>query len=79
MVESYSGILVAQRNRPLGNKTMALFKVENVKSRFVFGAYEAKDESHALDIYAQDAGYRDFAHACEVAPVEDGEIVATRQ
>jgi hypothetical protein len=58
---------------------MPMFKVENVKSRFVFGDYEAESEQHALDVYAQDAGYRDFAHAREVAPVEDDEIVATRQ
>jgi hypothetical protein len=58
---------------------MTLFTVENVKSRVVFGEYEAIDERHALDVYAQDAGYRDFSHCCEVAPVEDGEIVATRR
>jgi len=58
---------------------MTIFKVENVKSRFVFGDYEADNEQHALDVYAQDAGYRNFAHAREIAPVEDDEIVATRQ
>jgi len=58
---------------------MTIFRVENVKSRFVFGDYEADNEQHALDVYAQDAGYRNFAHAREIAPVEDDEIVATRQ
>jgi hypothetical protein len=58
---------------------MAIFKVENVKTWYVFGNYEATDEKHALDVYAQDAGYRDFAHICEEVPVEEGEIVATRQ
>jgi hypothetical protein len=57
---------------------MPMFKVENIKSWYVFGCYKAESEEHALDVYARDAGYRDFAEACEVAPVEDGEIVATR-
>jgi hypothetical protein len=61
----------------LGVWDMAIFKVENVKTWYVFGDYEATDEKHALDVYAQDAGYRDFAHICEEVPVEEGEIVAT--
>jgi hypothetical protein len=56
---------------------MPIFKVENIKSWYVFGNYMAENEEHALDVYARDAGYRDFAEACEVAPVEEGEIRAT--
>jgi hypothetical protein len=56
---------------------MPQYQVENTLSRYVFGTYSAKSEADALDVYARDAGYEDFAAACEVAPVAEGEIVAT--
>ena len=54
------------------------FRVENTRSAVILWEGVADDEQDALDASADAAGYRDFAHACEVAPVRDGEIIVSR-
>lgn len=46
---------------------MRIFEITNRTSGHVFGRYFGRDEVAALDSLARDAGYRDHAHACEVA------------
>lgn len=47
------------------------YQVENTTSGHIFGTFEAETPEQALDKMAQDAGYKDFAAACEVAPGDD--------
>ena len=50
--------------------------IENTLSGVVLGDYEGQTPADALDAMARDAGYSDYAQACEVAPAEPGEIIA---
>ncbi|MFN9086731.1 MAG: hypothetical protein ACK5W7_04305 [Gemmatimonadaceae bacterium] len=53
------------------------FQIENTASGEILGQYHAETEAQALDLMAQDAGYRDYAEAQEAAPTQDGEIAVT--
>ena len=50
------------------------YEISNTVSGHVFGVYEGDTEQQALDAFAQDAGYADYASAQKTAPAQDGEI-----
>ncbi len=50
---------------------MKSFEIINTRSGHSFGTWEAESAEAALDSYASDAGYQDFADACKVASGDD--------
>jgi hypothetical protein len=55
---------------------MPSYMIENIVSGHVFGAYEAANVD-ALDVLARDAGYRDYADACDQDHSTRGDLVVT--
>lgn len=54
---------------------MNSYRITNTISGLVLGVYEAEDEMAALDAMARDAGFRDYAEACEDYPEIEGEML----
>lgn len=50
------------------------FEISNINTGFVFGVYEGRNESEALDAYAADAGYVSFGESCEVSGTDMEDI-----
>ena len=53
------------------------YQIENTHSGVILGTYESDTPARALDLLAQDAGYKDYAAAQRVAPSVPGEIVVS--
>lgn len=51
------------------------FRIINTQSGLDMGIFQARDEDHALDLMAQEAGYRDHDHACEEADCDDLKVI----
>lgn len=45
---------------------MPRYLIANRDSGHEFGIYEAASKDDALDVYARDAGYRDFEDCCSI-------------
>jgi hypothetical protein len=56
---------------------MKSYQIENVHSAVILGVYEGETEAAALEAMAHDIGARSFEELCEIAPVEDGELLLT--
>ena len=57
---------------------MAIYEIFNTVSGVSLGEYPAENEADALDMLAHEAGYGNYAEACEVAPVLLDEIIVTK-
>ena len=60
-----------------GDKPMNTYRIDNTVSGTFMGTFEGTDEHAALEAMARDAGYSDYADACEVAPTMGGELVVS--
>lgn len=56
---------------------MAVYRIADNISGTILGDYEGDTPDDALDAMARDAGYADYAAACEAAPAKEGEISVT--
>jgi hypothetical protein len=56
---------------------MKKYAIHNALTGHCFGEYEAASRDDALDAFAREAGYENYAAAREVAPVGDNEVEVT--
>jgi hypothetical protein len=54
---------------------MPTYKISNAIHGAPLGVYQAVSRADALEQLARDAGYPDYATACEDSPVVHGEVV----
>ena len=54
---------------------MTAFHIENVRSGEEIGRYYAETAGDALNAMARNAGFEDFARACEISPEIKREVV----
>ena len=52
------------------------YTISNAVSGHCLGIFDGTSKDDALDALARDAGYADYAEACEAAP-DDGELIVT--
>ena len=53
---------------------MATYRIENTHSGLILGDYKADSPKKALELLAQDSGYKTYAEMCEISSVIKGEI-----
>ena len=56
---------------------MKKYAIHNAISGHYFGEYDAESHDDALDAMSREAGYENYAAACEVAPAENNEVEVT--
>ena len=54
------------------------WRIANSTSGIILGTYEGETKADALDAMAIDAGYKDYATACEATESEAGELTITK-
>lgn len=53
---------------------MATYRIENTHSGLILGDYKADSPKKALELLAQDSGYKTYAEMQKVAPTSESEI-----
>jgi hypothetical protein len=56
---------------------MSRYLIKNTTSGVVYGEYEGETEAEALDAFARESGYVNYAAVQKLAPPQDSEIAVT--